>query len=160
MEQLKSEYSQFQEKYSLPSYEELDNEFELLNIKPTVELPKTLTFIRRRMYDKLGWVCATFQGIIQPNTGSMLSVQESSFISKEEKQDDLLKIVKELMHYARLSLYLDLEYSEEQEIKFIKDFYKAWMENKPKIKTIYQKVADGWKNEEESKPKSTNNYLG
>ena len=87
MKNLKERYSKLSKEFSLPSYEELNNEFELLYIKELFEINRPLVFIRRRILDKIGWVGAMLQGIIQPNQGSLLSMEESSFFKKEEKEE-------------------------------------------------------------------------
>lgn len=159
MKNLKENYSKLANQFSLPSYEELDKDFELLYSRELFEISRPLVFIRRRICDKIGWTCGMLQGLIQPNPGSMLSIEESSFFSKEEKQDSFVKILKDLMYYTRKSLDLDLESTNEEEAEFIKELYNKWIEIKPKIKKISQQLKEGWKNEKETN-KQTNNHLG
>ncbi|MBT4576978.1 hypothetical protein HOM13_02410 [Candidatus Woesearchaeota archaeon] len=158
MKNLKERYSKLSNEFSLPSYEELNNEFELLYIKELFEINRPLVFIRRRIIDKLGWVGAMLQGIIQPNPGSLLSMEESSFFTKEEK-DDLIKTLKDLMFYTRKSINLDLESKDVEEAEFIKESLKKWAELKPRIKEISLQLKNGWKKEKVSK-KVNNNYMG
>ena len=158
MKNLKERYSKLSNEFSLPSYEELNNEFELLYIKELFEINRPLVFIRRRIIDKLGWVGAMLQGIIQPNPGSLLSMEESSFFTKEEK-DDLIKTLKDLMFYKRKSINLDLESKDVEEAEFIKESLKKWAELKPRIKEISLQLKNGWKKEKVSK-KVNNNYMG
>ena len=158
MKNLKERYSKLSNEFSLPSYEELNNEFELLYIKELFEINRPLVFIRRRIIDKLGWVGAMLQGIIQPNPGSLLSMEESSFFTKEEK-DDLIKTLKDLMFYTRKSINLDLESKDVEEAEFIKESLKKWAELKPRIKEVSLQLKNGWKKEKVSK-KVNNNYMG
>ena len=158
MKNLKERYSKLSNEFSLPSYEELNNEFELLYIKELFEINRPLVFIRRRIIDKPGWVGAMLQGIIQPNPGSLLSMEESSFFTKEEK-DDLIKTLKDLMFYTRKSINLDLESKDVEEAEFIKESLKKWAELKPRIKEISLQLKNGWKKEKVSK-KVNNNYMG
>ena len=61
MKDVKQKYKELASKYSLPSYEELDQDFELLYFKELFQVSKPLAFVRRRIYDKIGWVCSMIQ---------------------------------------------------------------------------------------------------
>lgn len=159
MKNLKENYSKLATQFNLPSFEELDKDFELLYVRELFEINRPLVFIRRRICDKIGWTCGMLQGIIQPNPGSMLSIEESSFFTKEEKQNNFVKLLKGLMYYTRKSIYLDMESTDREEAEFIKEAYNKWLETKPKIKEISQQLKEGWKKEKESS-KETNNHLG
>ena len=159
MKNLKENYSKLASQYGLPSYEELDKDFELLYARELFEISRPLVFIRRRICDKIGWTCGMLQGLIQPNPGSMLSIEESSFFTKEEKQENFVKLLKSLMYFTRKSIALDLESTNEEEAEFIKEICKKWAEIKPTIKKISEQLKDGWKNDKESK-KVSHNHLG
>ncbi|MBT3262418.1 hypothetical protein HN992_03235 [Candidatus Woesearchaeota archaeon] len=162
MKNFKENYKLLQEKYSLPSYEELDKNFEILNSEEKVELSFPLALVRRRMCEKLSWISSGIQTIIQPNPSSLVSIEESSFFTKEEKKEELIKLLKELMHLVRSSVDLDIENSEEKDAININETFKKWTELKPKIKEFSKKMKDGWKKETKvtKKPKTTHNYLG
>ncbi|MDP3917184.1 MAG: hypothetical protein Q8Q42_02750 [Nanoarchaeota archaeon] len=159
MENLKKDYSQLAEKYNLPSFQELDEEFEILYFRELFEISHPLSFVRRRIYEKFGWVCGMLQGIAQPNPSSMISIEESSFFSKEEKQKEHINLLKTMMYYERYSVSLDIETTEENDAEFIKQAYKKWIELKPMIKEISSKLKDGWKKDAGSKTRN-NNYMG
>ena len=159
MKNLKERYKKLQQEFSLPSYEVLDNEFEFLYVREIFEISRPLVFIRRRIYDKLGWACSMLQGIIQPNPGSIISIEESSFFTKEEKQKDIINLLKDLMYYERLSGDLDLYSTDEQEAKLIKEMFSKWKEVRPKIKNITSKLTEGWKNQKDESKKN-NTYMG
>ncbi len=159
MKNLKERYSKLSSQFSLPSYDELNLEFELLYVKELFEINRPLVFIRRRISDKIGWTCAMLQGIIQPNPGSMLSMEESSFFTKEEKQNTLIKLLKELMYYTRKSMDLDIGSTDKEEAEFIKESFKKWAGFKPRVKEVSKHLKESWKKEKTSK-KVNNSYLG
>ena len=159
MKNLRENYSKLASRFSLPPYEELDKDFELLYARELFEINRPLVFVRRRICDKIGWTCGMLQGLIQPNPGSMLSIEESSFFTKEEKQENFVKLLKNLMYFTRKSITLDLESTDEEEAEFIKEICNRWNEVKPEIKTIAEQLKEGWKNDKESK-KESHNHLG
>ena len=159
MKELKNNYESLKNKYSLPDYNKLNEEFELFYLGKLVEIIHPLAFIRRRMSDKVGVMCSFLQGILQPNPGSMVGIEESSFFSKEEKQKDIQKLLKELMYHLRESYDLDLNIVEENDAKFIKNFYPKWIEIKPRILKLSGKLKEGWKKETKTK-NNNHHYMG
>ncbi len=162
MENFKEKYKILREKYNLPSYEELDKNFEILNSKPVVEVSFPLAVVRRRMCEKLSWISSGIQNIIQPNPSSLVCIEESSFFTKEEKKERLIKLLKELMYLIRKSIDLDIDNSEEKDAEYISETFNKWNELKHKIKEFSKKMKDGWKKEVKvsKKPKTNHNYLG
>tara|TARA_Y100000310_G_scaffold337122_1_gene423364 strand:- start:4852 stop:5328 length:477 start_codon:yes stop_codon:yes gene_type:complete len=158
MKNLKKRYEELSKKYNLPSYDELDKEFEILYIREVFEISKPLAYVRRRLSDKLGGVCGMLQSLIQPNPNSSVSIEESSFFSKDEKQK-LVKLLKELMYYERLSVHLDVNSEEEKDAEFIKEASEKWNEVKPKVESITGKLKDGWQKEVKAKAKN-HHYMG
>ena len=158
MKNLKESYKKLTEKHNLPSFEELDNEFELLYTREIFEISHPLSFVRRRMFDKISSVSGTVHEILQPNTSSMVSLEESSFFSKEKKEN-LTSLFKELMTLLRSTTSLEIELTEEGEAESIRETFKKWKEIKPQLIEIASKLRGGWKKETTS-TKKDNNYFG
>jgi hypothetical protein len=158
MEQIKSQYPPLAQKYKLPSYEELDQEFELLYIREVCEIARPLSFIRRRINDKIGWVCNMLQALLQPNPSSLVNMKEASFLTREEKEQ-CQKLLKELMSLERYSLSLDVETSEQNDAEYIKTGITSWKAAKPIIRAITQHLHQGWK-QETKREKNIQNYTG
>ncbi len=155
---LRKEYSVLQKKYNLPEYEDMDKEFELLYIVDIKEINYPLRFVRRRMSDKIVSVCNMLQSIIQPNPGSLVSLQESSAFTKEEKQE-MFNLLKDLMQQERQSLVLDITFDEKADAAFVSEAFLKWTQKKSDILKIIQKIRDHWKkSEEEIKPRDR--YFG
>jgi len=158
MKNLKNDYDTLKKKFNLPSYEELDKDFELLYMREIFEIKRALVFVRRRMCDKIANICNVIQNIIQPNPSYPISIEESSFFAKDEKQNELIDLLKDLMFYERFSNSLDIFSTDEEEAEFIKEVYSKWNEVKPRIKEIANKMAKGWKAKKEDKKR--NDYMG
>jgi len=158
MKDLKQNYQKLVGKYSLPAFEQLDKEFEILYMRDIFEVAYPLRFIRRRINDKISWICNMIQTIMQPNPGSLINMEESTFFSKEQKES-YKQLLKELMYLERISLNLDIETSEEKDAEFIKTTFSKWDEIKSKILEITNVLKEGWK-KETSKKNKNHNYMG
>ena len=141
---MKERYKELQKKHGLPRYEDLDREFELLYVGAIQEVQFVLRFVRRRMNDKLVNACTMVQSLLQPNPGSFVNLQESSFLSKEEKRE-CSELLKEIMEVERWSVVLDVESDERKEAEFVKELYKRWLAWKPRVVRLGKKVVEGWK---------------
>ncbi len=158
MKDLRQNYRKFEQKYKLPSFEELDKEFEILYVHSIFEISYPLKFIRRRINDNISWICNMIQTIMQPNPGSIISMEESTFFPKENKEG-YQKLLKELMYIERLSLALDIESTEENDAELIKTMFNKWKEIKPKVHEITNILKEGWK-KEAVKENRNHSYLG
>lgn len=147
---LREEYDALAKKYKLPIYDELDENFELLYVGPVTEIKYPLRFIRRRINDKLAFFCSLLQGLLQPNPGSLVNMQESEFLEKEEHKK-IMKLLREFMFIERQSLLLDINPNEKDDAGFIKDTFKEWNSIKKEVEKIFVKIKDTWKKEIEKK---------
>jgi hypothetical protein len=158
MENLKIIYPPLAQKYKLPSYSELNEEFELLYVREICEIIRPLSFVRRRINDKIGWVCNMLQALMQPNPSSLVNMKEASFLTREEKESSQ-KLLKELMSLERYSLSLDIETTEQKDADFIKTCLASWKAAKPIIQGITLHLHQGWK-QETKKENNIQNYTG
>ncbi len=156
---LEKEYEMLRKKYKqLPSFKELDSEFELsMNpLKEIYEIRYPLRWIRRRMIDKIGWVATFLQNVLAPNPAFLVNIQESKFL--ESEKDRIMALLKDLMHLARRSMFFDLNSNDKAEAEFIASVHKEWHGNKGKIVGLVNKVDKGWK--EETNEEITDRYIG
>ncbi len=154
---LKEEYEKLSKKYTLPKYEDLDHEFELLYISHLEEIKFPLRFIRRRITDKLSWFCNMLQNIIQPNPGSLISLEESKFFSDKDREK-IIGLLKELMIIERQSLNLEITYNEKDDVEFINNLFSRWNNIKKEILYFSEILKKKWK--EEIKKEEKEHYFG
>ncbi len=154
---LKEEYEKLRKNYKLPSYEDLDREFELLYVAKLEEIKFPLRFIRRRITDKLSWFCNMMQNIIQPNPGSLISLEESKFFSDNDRAK-IINLLKELMYFERESLILEVYFNEKDDVEFINNIFDIWDKTKKEIKFITDILKKGWK--KEMKKEEKEHYFG
>ncbi len=152
--QLKEDYEKLRKKHSLPSYEEINNEFELLYFGNILEIHFPLKFVRRRMVDKINSFIGLLQNILYPNPSSLINMEEHKSFSEEEKKD-MDGLIKELMALARTSTLLELDNNENKDGEFIKKTFTRWKELTKELSPIVERLVEIWKKErtdEESKP--------
>jgi len=154
---IKTAYAQVQHKYKLPPYETLNSEFELLYASPVIEITYPLRFIRRRINDKIYWICNMIQSIMQPNPSSLVNMHEASAFSKEDKEH-LSTLLKDLMRLERTSFVIDIKHSEQGDATFIKDAFSLWKEKKKDITAFANKLVESWTLEEKKQKKD--HYFG
>jgi len=141
--EIRKEYDKLKEKYGLPSYDELDSEFELFYIQNIMEIRYPLRFIRRRLRDKAVGFANFLQGLLQPNPASLISLEESKFFTDDDKKK-IGDLVRNLMKWESRNIFLDVEHDEKSDAEFIKGFYKEWINLKKEIKKVCNILEDGW----------------
>jgi len=151
-------YESYQSKYSLPSYDELNKEFELLYIGPLTSLDFPLRFMRRRIADRLASAVSYLQTLLQPNPSSLVYLRESSFFSVEEKQQ-IVVLLKEFMQLERRSFALELTGSEQDDAHYIRDAHQHWLVLKKQYAAVVKKLPERWQQQEEKKT-IRNQYVG
>jgi len=142
---LKEEYDKFAKKYKLPEFEIIDEDLELsLSIEKQKFLLKN---IRRRLHDKLAFFARILEGVIYPNTSSLVAMQEAKYFTDNEKSE-MSKIYKKIVSIERASNVLDIESSEKEESSFIIATYKEFKSIKKEIKSITEKMVNSWNKED------------
>ncbi len=155
--QLQDKYEPLMKKYHLPSYHELDDEYELLYFQSILEISHPLRFIRRRIIDKINGFIHLFQNLLQPMNGNLIALEESSFLTEEEKQS-IVYFVKNMLILERESLLLDIHHHEKKDAEFIQRAHKYWLEHKNNVSDYVTKLKEGWA--KEAKPPSNAHYFG
>ncbi|MCK5624352.1 hypothetical protein KAI04_00740 [Candidatus Pacearchaeota archaeon] len=156
LDSLKQEYSEIQGKYNLPSFEELNEDF---NIEKASEIEVELLIreIRRFMADKLSTYMRFVEAILNPTNVQMFIYSLIKSLENGEK-DKLTEIYKKLSRNELKLIELDIKYSEEKEALFIKESYLMWQTMKEDLLGIIKKANDNWdNNKSESKNKD---YFG
>lgn len=156
---IEKEYNVLKTKYNLPPFKFLKDNFEILYNFNTEYIPKedTLIFIRRRINDKLVWICNFLQSIIMPNPSSLINIHEEKFYSKEDKEK-ILNTLQRLMKLERETLLLDINLKNEKEnVLFIKKITKEWPDLLKELSKYADILHKGWlKTEKED----FHNYFG
>ena len=143
LKELKKEYNKFCEKYSLPSFEELDNAFEVSCVEHKEFL---LREARRKIAERLEIVAKFLEELLQPDQ-TLANLHECRKITEDDKKR-IFDLYRKLMMLCRYSFELDLVCSEEKDASFIKDVFKEWKELKNEILDYVKKAEESWKDVE------------
>jgi|TARA_Y100000310_G_scaffold333676_1_gene411698 hypothetical protein len=151
---MKKQYNELKKKYDLPTYKELNNNFELDYIEDEYFLIRT---IRRRIHEKVVFFARLFERIIFPNQAVMIEIYESKFFTEKEKAD-LIKSYEELLELDRKALFLNVFSEDKKEAEYIKLVSKTWPNLIKKSQFILIKLDKSWKDKKTDLTK--NHYFG
>lgn len=153
MKNIEEQYDKFK-KYGLPSFKDLNNEFEIASIENENFL---LREIISKVVDRTEFFSRLFEDLLQPDPSLLRSMQEAKIFNEEERKS-IYAIYKKLMVINRKSVEVSLNRNEKEEANFINKTFDEWKELKTSISQIVDKIKDSWKKETYSKEKLS--YLG
>ena len=155
LEKLKKDYEVIRNKYGLPSFEELNEDFQIEKAAE-VETDILIREVRRFIADKLAGYMRFIETLLNPVNAPMFVFSIIKTLGMEEKKKDS-EIYKKLTKNEIKLIRLDTEYSEEKEAEFIKSSYELWQEIKIVFLSILDKIDQNWDNKIEEKNKG---YFG
>ena len=154
LKKLKEEYSKIQEKYELPNFSKLNEDFRIEKTAQT-ETDFLVREIRESMGETLENFLRFVEAILNPVNVPMFLFPIIKSLNVEEK-NKLSEIYKKLSKLEIDSMKL-IDYSEKKEAEFIKNSYKIWQE----IKKDFVKIIEAVENKTEAKvEKSEKGYFG
>jgi len=150
----KKRYETLQKKYNLPSFNELNKEFEIEKVQET-ETDFLLREVRKSVGEKIGAFLRFLENIINPTLASIFVL--NSLKDLDAKDKETIKNSYEILVRLELeAIHLDIDYDEKKEAAFILKAYKKWQEIKPDMNEIVKLMERTQKKIEERK----NSYLG
>ena len=138
---LKQEYEEFREKYTLPEFYEINKLFDIEDID--VETDFLLRKVRRVISDKVSNYLRFIEVVLNPSNAPMFFFK---LVKKLEGGDreSLSEIYEMLGDFEIKAISLDLDYSEEKEVEFIKEIFKVFNEVvRGKLIEIVEKLGNG-----------------
>ena len=139
---LKKEYKKFQEKYDLPSFNELNENF-AVEKAAEVETDFTIREIRKQISEKAYNYLRFVEMLINPTSAPMSIMTLVKAFGVEEKTK-LTEIYKKLMRNELQLVSVDVEYSEKKEADFIKNTNKIWKEIQKDFMEVIKAVEKNW----------------
>lgn len=156
LDALKQNYEILRKKYKLPSFDEINKEFDIEKLQEK-ESDFMLREIRRCIGDKIAAFLRFFEMLVNPQTAPIFILYGLKSLAFEEK-NKIEKIYRELAMIEINLINLDIEENEKEEAEIIKTSLKKWNELKPSLKevnSILRKIIQG--KTEKTKEKS---YFG
>src|SRR3989344_4145565 len=151
LQELKKQYEKLKKKYNLPTFSELNEDFEIekLQERDTDTLSRE---IRRAMADR-NLVYLRFVEMFQnPSQAPMffLALVKGFDLDNKQLLDELYL---DLGKFELKSIGLDNEYDEKKDVEFIKKFYKEWQQVKEKFGKFLKALEKSWEKKVEKKEK-------
>lgn len=155
LDNLIKEYKKIQNKYGLPDFDSMNQDFQIEKIAEF----KTLLLIReirKFMADKFSNYLKFIEEILHPVSSQMFVFSIIKSLSLEEKTK-LTEIYKKLVKIEVRLIELDLEFFEKKEADFIKETYSLWQEIKKEFLFVLDKIKKNWDNKLEGNSRA---YFG
>lgn len=151
--EIKKRYQSLAKRYKLPSFDSINDEFEISTIEEKAFL---LREIRRKMTERIELYTKILNGLLQPE--AVLSDMYECRIFTDEEKEGIFDVYKRLMFLNRLSIDTAIDEDDKRTSKFINDVWKEWPKLKKKFSGFVKKMKDGWL--KETKIKEELRYLG
>ncbi len=144
---IKEKYDKLKKRYNLPSFDDINNEFEISIIDNDEFL---LRGIRRKIAEKIeAYTKFLEEQILQPST-DVSNMYEFKVFDDEERKE-IFKIYKRLMFFSRFSIEAGLYEDDKKTAEFIKSVFDEWNELKKKLLKFVVKVKESWLKEKDIK---------
>lgn len=156
LEVLKEAYSELRDKYSLPSFEDLNADFQIEKIQDT-ETEVLIREIRKYVGDKFSSYFRFIETLIQPANAQMFVFMMLKHLDSTDNIK-LQSIYKKLSKFELELIELDLVLDLDKEAVFIKDTFVAWQEIKFDLLDIIKKIKSNWGNG--NSPSEDRRYFG
>lgn len=146
---IKKEYEKLQKKHNLPSFDEVNNELEIVLFESEDFL---LRQVRRKVSERIDSIIEPLGSLLQPSAESMIDMHECRFFDDKDKKK-IIDIYKKLMILSRQALEADIEHDDNADAAVIKDFFKEWLVLKKDILVFLKKMKVCWEKETEIEEK-------
>ncbi len=152
--EIKKRYEPLQKKYKLPSFNELNREFEIEKVQET-ETDFLVREVRKSVGEKIGAFLRFLENIINPTLAPIFVLNSLKDLATKDKE--IIKGCYEVLVRLELeAIHLDIDYDEKKEAAFIQKVFNKWQEIKPDLNEIVKLMERTQKKIEERK----NSYLG
>jgi len=156
LKELKKRYNLLKEKYSLPEFEKLNENFQIEKICD-IETDLLAKEIRKVILEKFFDYFKLIESLLNPAQESSLVIFAIAKKIDNPKKEKLIEIYKKISFLQFDVLNLDLNYSEKKEVDSIKKYLKLWEEIKPELISVFSSLE---KELEKSEKNNISNYLG
>ena len=141
---MKTEFENLKKKYNLPSFDDLNKEFQIDDIENENSILKE---IRGKILEKSNTYAKFLEDLLQPDT-TPSSFYECTILNSENEKKTVFELYKKLMIIDRAGLETNLLSSDELEAEFIKKTYEEWLKIKQKLLEIVTLVRKSWEKED------------
>lgn len=140
---LKRDYAVLKQKYSLPEYSALADDFHSIERASDVETDYLLREIRRYVAEKLFNFHRFVEALLNPSNVPMYIFSMIKTLGADDKKK-LSDIYKEIAKMEIEGIKLDLDYSEKKEAEFIKECFAKWQIIKKDFFFVLEAIKKNW----------------
>ena len=155
LEELKKEYAKLQKKYSLPSFEKLNEEFDIEKIAEN-ETDFLLREVRKAIMDKVINYLRFIEMLLNPSNAPMFFLSLIKGLNSQDKR--ILERMYEKLGTLEIDVIcLDCKYNEKDEADFIKKLTKEWKDISDEMIKLTEILKRNWS---QKSGKGERDYLG
>ncbi len=137
LKQLQAKYAELEKRYGLPSFDKLNEDFNIEKIKRGEILLARV--IRKTAMDKIVSYIGFIEMLLNPmNAPRMYLVYIKQMTSEDRRLIE--EIYSKLSDLMLSSFNLDVDYSEKDETEMIKRIYEEWNKLKPSIRKLMDSI--------------------
>jgi len=134
LDELKKAYSKLEKKYGLPSFKELNENFEIEKIERDTEI--LLRDVRKVMMEKVVNSLGFLEMFLNPINAPRMYLSYMKSMGAEE-QGIVEKVYGMLAGLNILALEGEIDYSEKREADVIAEIFKVWISVKPEFMKLF-----------------------
>jgi predicted small metal-binding protein len=155
LEKLKENYKKLNDKYSLPSFQFMNENFEIESIaEESTEL--LVKRVRKNVRDKIHAMTAVFETFINPTSAPMFVFNVIKGFNNGEKET-IERLYKKFAELEIDAFNLEIVYSEKAEAEYIKKVCELWKNSEMDLKNLYKSMKESYGLETKKSDKS---YFG
>jgi len=155
LEELKKDYKKIEQKYKLPSFQELNEDFDIEKVAER-ETDMLLREIRKTIMDKVIAYLRFIEMLLNPSNAPMFFFALVKSLKQDDKKE-LEKIYGKICSLEIDAVELDCQYKENKEAEFIKKINKDWKTIKKDVLKIVVILKKNWHQKTKNSEKG---YLG
>lgn len=142
LKSLKENYEKIQKKHNLPSFEKLNEDFQIERIAE-IETDILIREVRKFIADRFSNYLRFIEMLLNPINAPMFVFSIIKAIGTKEKEK-LTEIYKKLAEREVKIIEIDVEFSEEKEANFIKESYELWQDIKKDVLNVVEVIKKNW----------------
>jgi len=152
---LKKNYEFLAKKYNLPSFDKLNEDFQIERISE-YETDLILKEIRKFIGEKFSTYLRFLENLLNPVNVPIFVFSMVKNLDNSDKKK-INELYKKLAMLEVFILELDIQYSEKKEVKFLKESFEVWNDIKKDLLILVEKMKKDWDVKQEFNGK---NYFG
>lgn len=144
---MKDLYPALTEKYTLPTFEDLDREFHVSTIDAEAFATKE---ILKRMENRLDYCSSILEEVLHPSPDSIINMHEYKAFSQEDKKA-IFELYKQIQYLSRAIVEALVINEESHQAELISEIHSKYPNIKQGVLTYLRKMKNSWLQEDNFK---------